>query len=207
MLKRRIPQDRYRLAQLLAFTSNAVRLDPLWGAIEPTHEQLLAVSDAINSGTIAMIAAENTLQGLRGQIDMDFKEGHRLMRLIDSITSGLYGESSGEKLRFGLRPIDRVRNMPKAPKAPTKLSLKDGAAAATLALSWKRVPGARYLAEAWYGVPEAEGSTIIAAKSETASRSMFSGLTVGAQVFCRVRIIAGKRSGPWSRTLSRFVNV
>jgi hypothetical protein len=62
------------------------------------------------------------------------------------------------------------------------------------------------LAEAWDGIPEAEGSHIIASKAETASRAMFFDLTVGTQVFVRIRVLAGKRTGPWSRVLSRFVN-
>jgi len=206
MRKRRIPQSRRALVDRLAMASDAVAAEPLWGALTPSSVELKAVSDAILTGQEQIWAAETHLEGLRAQTDMDFKEGQRLMRLVDHITSALFGATSFLKRRFGIRPIDAVRNSPPAPKAPLKVLLEDGPGPATLTLRWKRVLNARYLVEAWTGAPEAAGSRLIASQSATASRASFPGLTVGMLVFVRVRIIAGKRTGPWSKPLSRYVN-
>lgn len=206
MRKRRIRRGRYELAKQLHSASVAAAGEPNWPASGPTAAQLQAAADALETLITQIVGAENALQILRSQALTASKTGQDLMRRVDLLTSALYGPSGGKKIAFGLRPIDMVRSMPPAPKAPLKVKLLDGPKPGTLLLDWKRVANARYLAEAWDGDPEAEGSRLLLAMSETASKSVFAGLPVGTQVFARVRIIAGKRSGPWSKPLTRFVN-
>lgn len=194
------------MAQQLHSAAVAAAAEPDWPASWPTPAELQATSDALDTLITQIVGAENTLQGLRGQALMDTKTGQDLMRRVDLLTSALYGPSHHKKVAFGLRPIEQVRSMPPAPKAPVKVKFLDGPKPGTVLLDWKRVPNARYLAEAWEGVPEAEGSRLLLALSETASNAVFAGLPVGTHVFARVRIIAGKRSGPWSKPLSRYVN-
>lgn len=206
MRKRRIRRGRYELAKQLHSASVAAAAEPQWPASGPSSVQLQAASDALETLITQIIGAENALQGLRSQALDATKSGQELMRRVDLLTSALYGPAGGKKISYGLRPIDLVRSMPPAPKAPLKVKLMDGPKPGTLLLDWKRVPNARYLAEAWEGLPEEEGSRLLLALSETASKAIFAGLPVGTQVFARVRIIAGKRSGPWSKPLSRYVN-
>ncbi|OGR25531.1 MAG: hypothetical protein A2139_06655 [Desulfobacca sp. RBG_16_60_12] len=207
MSKRRISRKPFLLADQLRSAAEAAAAEPQWPSSAPSPPELQAASDSLRALITGIIGAENDLSNMRGQLEIDLKSDVAMMRRVDFTTSMLYGPSGHEKIGFGIRPIDAQRTTPPAPKAPTKLKLIDGPASAALTFDWKWVPNAKYHAEAWDGVPEAAGSVLLQSKYETASRAMFFGLPVGLLVFVRARILSGKRTGPWSRSLSRYVNV
>ena len=206
MSRRRIQRDPYELAVQLESASVSAAAEPNWPGSAPSPATLSALAASLKANRTKLVVAESTVKGLRLQLETDSQEGQRLMRLVDHVTSALYGETGGEKNVFGLRPIDKVRNSPPEPKEATKLRLVDGPEPASVTLRWKSELRSRYLVEAWDGVPESEGAKVIEARSETMAHSTFLRLPVGAKVYVRVKVIAGKRSGPWSEPLSRFVN-
>ncbi len=206
MAIRRIIPTPFKLSQQLHLASAAADDEPLWPGGAPTPAVLQTASAELQTLITEIVAAENVLDGLRAEMGTAVQNGQDLMRRVDHITSFLYGDTGPKKALYGLRPIDRKRSTPEQPKAPTRVMLTDGPKPASLLLDWKRVPGAAYVAEAWDGVPDAVDSKLLRSQPETASKTVFGDLPPGLRVFCRIRIIAGKRSGPWSDPVARFVN-
>jgi|CXWL01.1.fsa_nt_gi hypothetical protein len=201
---RRVSRDWYKLAEQLRASGIAILAEPAWPGSAPSQVAVTAAGDEILDLRTQISHTESLLQGLRTQMAAAMDEGTRLMRLVDYVTSGLYGESGPEKANFALRPVDRTRNSPGPTPQVSELALLDGDAVGSISLKWKGVPRATFEIQ-WFSDEALE--TLMGAMVATKSQAIIPSLQPGVQVWVRVRALRGGRLGEWSETGTRIANV
>jgi hypothetical protein len=206
MRQPRISYEQHELRSQLTSAAASVATEAAWPGTAPSSAELQAVADAMDAARQAIVEAELELGRARKRLELASAEGRELMRRVDWATTALYGESHGHKVVFGLRPIDRTRNRRPVPEAVEDLRLSDGPEAGTLFLRWKPIFRASYLAEAWSGVPEVEGSVLVRATDSRKASCQMAGLKPGTRLTVRVRASTSGRTGDWSEPVSRYVN-
>ncbi len=206
MRKHRISRNPEELANQLERAASSASLEPQWPVGSLPIADLTNMATELEASRLAVIDAENKISAARSQLKINMAAANALMRRVDLITSAIFGETAAEKLSYSLPPIDRDRNSPPAPELPESLSLRDGPIPGSLLFDWKIMRGAKYLVEAWDMNPDDPQATQLSLRLETKSRCVIDQLPIGTKVFVRVRAKAGKRMGPWSEAVGRFVN-
>lgn len=201
---RRISRDWDKLATQLESAGRGISGEPAWPGSAPTQAEVEAAADAIRDFRTQIIAAENLMQGLRSEFAKAMENGGRIMRLVDYVTSGLYGETGAGKIVFGVRPIDRTRNSPGPTPKVTKVVLSDGPGSGSIALRWKPIPRATYEVQ-WFGEETLE--SLMGAMVSTKSRAPIPALRPGLQIWVRVRALRGGKLGAWSDPATRVAPV
>lgn len=201
---RRIVKDPYKLVSQLRSSAAAIGNEPQWPLSAPTQAEVAADAAEIDQLITDMIAIENQMQSKREEMRLALEKGFGTMRRIDHVTSGLYGESGGGKVSYGLRPIDRTRNMPPPTPKVSAVRLADGIEPSTILAKWKSLIQATYEIQ-WFG--DAEMSELFGASSSARASYTISGLLPGTQVWVRVRARRSRGYGEWSDAASRIVNV
>lgn len=136
------------------------------------------------------------------QVKLTSKETEEMLKRIDGITTMMFGETGAQKVSYGMRPIDRVRNRPPAPAIVTGLQLGDGPKPGSLTARWKRQPRASYRVE-WTSDPTFESDV----QTELSTRrSLTIVAATGERLFVRVRAYRGGQWGKWSASATRIVN-
>ncbi len=200
---RRISRNWNDLSQQLLSAGRGISLEPSWPATAPTQVEVEAASAEITSLTTQIIAAENVLQGLRLSRHKAIEDGTQLMRRVDQATNALYGETGSQKITYGLRLKDQVRNSSGPTPAISKLLLTDGPVKGSISAGWKKVPRATYEVQ-WFSDEALEslmGATV-APQNQT-----FIPAAPGVQIWLRVRAMRGRRLGEWSEVVTRISNV
>lgn len=150
-----------------------------------------------------IVELESDLRRLRRGLQTAMVEGTNLIRRVDHITTALYGDAAPMKHKFGLRPIDQVRNSAGPTPQVVQLVLGDGPLPGSLRAKWKSVARATYEVQ-WYSDEALE--TLMGATVATTNEAIIA-LPPGTQTWMRVRAIRGKKFGDWSETATRFANV
>lgn len=200
---RRLQQDRYKLQIQMKLAIAGIQGEPAWPGA-PSLVEVQQASAALEAAVAAAKAAETELKLRRGAVDEARSQALAVLRRIDHVTSYLYGDSGSQKHKFGLRPIDNVRNSLGPPPSVKHLVLKDGGAPGVVLADWKRIPGATYEVQ-WFADPQF--TQLAGAGTATRSRLLLAGLTPGMQIWVRVRALRSRRYGDWSDVATRIANV
>lgn len=200
---RRFARDRFEVFRQIENAAAGIAGEPAWPGAPSLAEVQQAVA-ALNAANMELRKAEQELRGKRFTADQARAKALELLRRIDHVTDALYGNDGTEKARFGLRPIDRVRNAPPPTPQVLKLSLRDGAKPGVLVADWKRIPQATYEVQ-WFA--DEELTSLLGAAVATRSVVELPPLPPGMQVWVRVRALRGRRYGEWSESATRIANV
>lgn len=183
---------------------NGIAGEPGWPGGAPTQVEVVAKGTEIKDIRMQIADAEALLRGLRPALERAMGEGIDLMKRVDDTTDGIYGESSPEKLKFGLPSKDRTRNSPGPTPKVTKLVLSDGLSSGSIRAKWKVVPRATFEVQ-WFSdalLTAFMGSVVV-----TRANALIPSLPLGAQIWLRVRALRGGKVGEWSDTATRIANV
>lgn len=181
------------LEQLRQAASGATSEGAAWPASAPSAAELTANHAALEAAVLASAQAKAAWQKASSEERALKRESVGLIRRVDEATDLLYGPTSVDKERFGLRPKGSQSLPPLAQL--TRLRAADGSGPGSISLRWRAIRGCVYEVQ-WSLSSDFE--EILGGLLSTRVTCEIEGLVPRQQVWMRVRPVRANKYGPWS---------
>ena len=190
--------------QLLTIVSG-IAGEANWPATAPSQAEASSVAEALDAAITQVDQLAAQLAAARAVLHDRRDESFDFIKRIDQITSGLYGPRGAAKNNFGLPPKKSTASPSVRLEQVVITHIADGTAPASIVVDWNSQQGAAAYQIEWFTDSALTAPVGNAAVSE--SDYEIPALTIGQQVWIRVRAIRGNAFGSWSDPATRVANV